>query len=202
MIHRVFAAMLVMASAVPAWADAGGKVVAAKPVAGAGAGNWTVVPAQSEIAFSGSHAGRTFRGVFQKWSAAIRFDPAKLADANATVRIDLASSRTGDKTYDETLPGDDWFNLKKTPVAMFQSTRFRDNGPGKYIADGILTLRDVKVAVSLPFGLTIKGNMASMSGQLTLKRMAYGLGKGSDPAGDWVGLDIPVTIKVTAIRKN
>jgi polyisoprenoid-binding protein YceI len=179
---------------------------AAKPVASKPAkrlsDEWVVVPAKSSIAYSGTHAGRIFNGTFSSWTAAIRFDPAKLAEANATVRIMLASSKTGDKTYDETLPGDDWFDVAKTPVAMFQSQRFRATEPGKYVADGVLTMRNVKVPVSLPFSLTIVGNSATMSGQVTLKRMAFGLGKTSDAAGDWVGLDIPVTIKVTALRKK
>lgn len=164
--------------------------------------DWLVVPQKSEISFSGTHAGRSFKGSFNSWSAAIRFDPAKLAEANATVRIDLASSKTGDKTYDETLPGGDWFDIARTPVAMFQTQRFRTAGTGKYIADGILTLRNVRVPVSLPFSLAIVGDTATMTGQIVLKRMAFGLGKGSDPGGDWVSLDIPVTLKVTALRKK
>jgi polyisoprenoid-binding protein YceI len=199
---RLCVALFGLASALPVYADAGAKIAPAKPVVALKGADWLVVPTKSEIAFSGTHAGRTFKGVFGKWTAAIRFDPAKLAEANATVRIDLSSSKTGDKTYDETLPGDDWFNIKKTPIAMFQTTRFRETGPGKYSADGVLTLRDVRVPVSLPFTVAINGTTASMSGQLVLKRMAFGLGKGSDATGDWVGLDIPVTIKVAAVRKQ
>ncbi len=188
----------VLAAPPLALAQAAPKPVAAK----AASADWIVVPAKSDIAYSGTHAGRTFNGRFSKWTAAIRFDPARLAEANATVRIDLASSKTGDKTYDETLPGSDWFDVSKAPVAMFQSQRFRANGPGKYIADGVLTLRNMKVPVSLPFSLVIAGNTATMAGQVTLKRMAFGLGKTSDPAGDWVSLDIPVSIKVTATAKK
>lgn len=164
--------------------------------------DWVVVPAKSSISYSGTHAGRTFTGSFSQWSAAIRFDPAKLALANATVRIILSSSKIGDKTYDETLPGADWFDIAKTPVAMFQSQRFRDVSPGKYMVDGILTMRNVKVPVSLPFSLVITGDTATMRGQVTLKRMAFGLGKSSDPSGDWVSLDIPVTVNVTATRRK
>jgi polyisoprenoid-binding protein YceI len=162
--------------------------------------NWAVIPAQSSIGFSATHAGKTFKGVFRKWSAAIRFDPAKLDEANATVRIDLSSAYTGDKTYDKSLPEADWFNIKATPVATFQSQKFRTASPGKYVADGILTLRNVKVPVSLPFTLTIAGDMASMNGDVSLKRMAFGLGAESDAKGDWVSLDIPVSIKVVAKR--
>ncbi len=177
------------------------KPVVKSTAAAALAANWTVVAAQSSIGFSGTHAGRQFKGSFQKWTAAIRFDPARLDEANATVRIDLASAFTGDKTYDKTLPEGDWFNLKATPVATFQSTKFRPGAaPGKYIADGILTLRAVKVPVSLPFTLTMAGEMATMTGDVTLKRMAFGLGAESDASGEWVSLDIPVAVKVVAKR--
>jgi polyisoprenoid-binding protein YceI len=200
-LYALTAALLVSSlAASPVLAQAAKKPLPAKPASVAA--EWVVVPAKSSIAYSGTHAGRTFNGSFSQWTAAIRFDPAKLAEANATVRIMLASSKTGDKTYDETLPGGDWFDIGKTPVAMFQSQRFREITPGKYVADGILTLRNMKVPVSLPFSLAIAGNTATMSGQVTLKRMAFGLGKTSDPSGDWVSLDIPVTVKVTATRKK
>jgi polyisoprenoid-binding protein YceI len=185
-------------AASPVLAQAAKKPLATKSAVA----EWQVIPAISNISYSGTHAGRTFTGSFSQWTAAIRFDPAKLAESNATVRIMLASSKTGDKTYDETLPGADWFDLGRTPVAMFQSQRFREIAPGKYVADGILTLRNMKVPVSLPFSLAIAGDTATMSGQVTLKRMAFGLGKTSDPSGDWVSLDIPVTVRVTATRKK
>jgi polyisoprenoid-binding protein YceI len=161
--------------------------------------NWAMIPAQSSIAFSGTHAGRTFNGTFKKWTATIRFDPQKLDEANATVRIELASAFTGDKTYDKTLPEADWFNVKSTPIATFQSQKFRSTtAPGKYIADGVLTLRNLKVPVSVPFTLAIVGDTATMSGEVSLKRMAFNLGSESDATGAWVSLDIPVKLKVVA----
>jgi polyisoprenoid-binding protein YceI len=161
--------------------------------------NWAVNPVQSSISFSGTHAGRTFTGTFKKWTATIRFDPLKLDEANATVRIELASAFTGDKTYDKTLPEADWFNVKSTPVATFQSQKFRSTAmPGKYIADGVLTLRNIKMPVSMPFTLAIAGDTATMISDVTLKRMAFNLGSDSDSKGDWVSLDIPVKLKVVA----
>ncbi len=194
--RTVLIAALILFSAAPSIAEAPPKKATIPPLTA----NWAIIPAQSSIGFSATHAGKKLNGTFRKWTAAIRFDPAKLDEANATVRIDLGSAFTGDKTYDKSLPEADWFNIKSTPVATFQSQKFRAVAPGKYIADGILTLRNIKMPLSLPFALTIAGDTASMAGDVSIKRMAFALGAESDAKGDWVSLDIPVAIKVVAKR--
>jgi polyisoprenoid-binding protein YceI len=164
------------------------------------ANDWTIVPAQSSIGFSGEHAGTKFVGSFRKWGGAIHFDPAKLAEARALIRIDLTSATTGNKMYDGTLPQSDWFDTAKTREGLFRTTSITASGTG-YVAQGTLSLRGMIVPVTMPFTLSITGKTAVMQGKASVKRMAFGIGKNSDASGEWVSLDIPLTIKVTATRK-
>ena len=161
---------------------------------------WTVVPAESKIAFSGQHAGNTFKGVFEKWEAVISFDPADLAGSKATVTVALASAKTGDATYDKTLPTADWFDAAKGPSGVFETTAFRAMGGDKFEADGALSIRGAKVPVTLAFTFTAIGNTAKLSGTTKLKRTDFGIGKGSDGDGSWVSLDIPVEVSVSLKR--
>ena len=173
--------------------------VAAAPAA---ATQWTVVPEASRISFSGSHAGRAFTGWFEKWSADITFDPADLAGSKAVVRVDLASTSTGDATFDKTLPTSDWLDTARSATATFETTAFRTTGAGAYEADGSLEMRDMKLPVTLAFAVKIEGDTAHMSGRARVKRLDFGIGKGADAGGTWVSLEIPLEITVVARRKD
>jgi cytochrome b561 len=175
-------------------------MVLAFPIA-ALATDWTVVPAQSRIGFSGTHAGKAFKGEFQQWTAEITFDPSDLAKAKATVTVQLASARTGDTTYDKTLPTVDWFDVAKTPAGVFTATGFRALGGDKFEADGTVTIRGFKVPVSLAFTWRPDGDRAMLTGSTKMKRLDFGIGKSSDAPGEWVSLDIPVDVTV-ALQKR
>jgi cytochrome b561 len=161
------------------------------------AGPWTVVPADSKIAFSGTHAGNTFKGTFEKWDAVISFDPADLSGSKATVTVALASAKTGDATYDKTLPTPDWFDAAKGPSGVFETSGFRATGPDTFEADSTLAIRGMKVPVILAFTFKVTGDTAKLVGKTKLKRLDFGIGKGSDGDGSWVALDIPVDVSVS-----
>lgn len=161
------------------------------------AGPWTVVPGESSIGFSGEHAGTKFKGTFEKWEAAINFDPADLAGSKATVTVVMASAKTGDATYDKTLPTADWFNVAVTPTGVFETSAFRSVGAEMFEADATLSIRGVKVPVVFSFGFKVDGDTAKLVGKTALKRVAFGIGKGSDGDGTWVSLDIPVDVRVS-----
>lgn len=167
----------------------------------ADAATWTVVPAQSRIAFGGVHAGKAFSGVFETWQAVIDFDPANPAAGSVLVTVDLASAKTGDKLYDGTLPGPDWLNVGGAPKAQFSAKQFKPLGGTRYETTGMVTLRSVVVPVVLTFDLVVEGQTARATGTARLKRLDFGIGKESDDAGAWVSLEIPVTISVVAKRQ-
>jgi polyisoprenoid-binding protein YceI len=157
---------------------------------------WTIVPAESKIAFSGEHAGTKFKGTFEKWDAVIAFDPANLAASKATVTVQLASAKTGDTTYDKTLPTIDWFDIAKGPTGVFETTGFRSLGADKYEADATLSLRGIKMPVVFTFDFKATGDTAKLIGKAEVKRMDFGIGKTSDATGAWVSLSIPLEVTV------
>lgn len=167
----------------------------------ASASNWAVVPAQSSLTFSAKWNGADIEGRFPKFTAAIAFDPAKLAEARVDAVIDLSAATTADKQVNGSLPGSDWFDVKKAPTARFQATSFTQVKPGQYLAKGTLTMRGLSVPVSLPFTLAINGNTAVMAGQTVLDRRSFKIGMESDAEGAWVGFPVPVKVKITAVRK-
>ncbi|MFZ5671211.1 MAG: YceI family protein [Pseudomonadota bacterium] len=177
---------LAAAMAAPAWA--------------APAPAWTVDKAASRVTFSSSFDGGAFTGRFQRWDAAIRFDPANLAGSSVTASFDTASAVTGDATRDEALPEADWFAAARFPKATFKATAFRALGGGRYQAIGDLTIRGVTKPLTLPFSLAITGDTARMTASIGLNRLAFGVGQGDWKTTETVPATVTVNIDLTARR--
>jgi polyisoprenoid-binding protein YceI len=163
---------------------------------------WSVDKATSKLGFTGAMNGQAFNGGFGRWDAQIAFDPNNLAASHVTATIDMASAKTGDQTRDEALPTDDWFAVKAFPKATFTSSKITAASPGRYVAQGALTIRNVTRPVSLPFSLAITGDTAKMSGALPLDRSVFGVGQGQFKGGDTVALKVQVNVAITAKRAH
>ena len=164
------------------------------------AADFAVDPAQSSIAFSGTHVGNKFTGKFEKWDATIKFDPANLATSKIEVTIDTTSAKTGNSMYDGTLPTADWFDVKKFPQAKYVSTDIRKNEDGSFTAKGDLTIRDKTQSIMFTFKLPadLKTAPITTSFSLPLDRIALGLGATSDAKAEWVGKDITLDVNISA----
>lgn len=162
------------------------------------ASDWKVDPAQSVIRFSGTHAGKPFEGVFEKWTAEISFSSENLPAARVRVEIDTASATTGNGLYDGTLKGEDWFNVGVFPVAVFEAQQFSHLGGDTYRAEGTLTIRGKALPFVFDFTLHIDGSTARMQASSELDRIAFGLGVKSDSKAAWVSKMIGLTLKVGA----
>src|SRR5688572_20829332 len=71
----------------------------------------------SRLQFTTSVDGEDFTGRFDKFDAAIRFDPADLAGSRFEVRIALNSARTDNAERDEALLGPEFFDSVARPEA-------------------------------------------------------------------------------------
>ena len=164
-------------------------------------GNWIVDKAESKIEFLGVQKGKSFTGKFTDYDALINFDPDDLASSYVKVVIDMSSAEAGDEERNESLPGKDWFNVKTFPQAVFESSEFTLISGSDYTAQGTLTIRDKSLPVTLPFTLTISGDIAEMTSEgLTLDRTDYGVGQGVWSKGEWVDKNVAVNIRVVANR--
>ena len=173
-------------------------IVAIAPVANAA--DWQVSKAESSIALSGTHAARPFSGKFNDWTAEIDFDPEAPDQASVVVVVTTASAETGTALYDKTLPNTEWFDVANYPDATFATDSITALGDGQYEATGTLTIKGQETPVDLPFVLTIEGDRAAMQAEVTLDRIALGMGTKSDPDAAWVSQEIPVTITLVATR--
>ncbi len=163
-------------------------------------GNWQVDKQKSDLSFTFTHVRRQVTGHFKAWDAAISFDPQNLSAAHILARIDLASAKTGEATYDTPLPQADWFDVDHNRMAVFESKDVQENGPHTYNANGTLSLRGVSAPATLVFTLTIDGDTASASGGLMLDRLTFGIGKNADAKAEYVKNPVKVIVQIAATR--
>lgn len=161
---------------------------------------WSVDKAASRIGFRSSFGGDAVTGAFTRWDAQILFDPKALAGSKVAVSIDPASAATGDRDHDGALPTADWFDTAHFPRASFTASSFKDLGGGRYLALGVLSIRGVAKPLALPFTLSITGDQARMTSQVSINRSAFGVGRGQFASADTVPLEVGVVISLTAKR--
>ncbi|ESQ89258.1 hypothetical protein ABAC460_13250 [Asticcacaulis sp. AC460] len=159
---------------------------------------WTLQKTGTSLGWSTTFQGETIDGAFDRFSADIAFDPDRLEASRVTVRIDLASSRSGDADRDTTVQGGQFFATEQFPQAVFDAKRFTAIGNGRYIAHGKLTLHGVTRAVDLPFTLSIKGDRATVSGETVVDRTVFGVGSGEFTGTDMVPAKVKVVVRLNA----
>jgi polyisoprenoid-binding protein YceI len=141
----------------------------------------------SKVGFSGEHAGMKFSGRFEKWEASLVLPPQQNPQIKAS--FDLSSAKTGDFTYDSTLPEGDWFDVKNHPEGTFISDSVDEVEAG-YEVRGELTLK----GVSKPQIFTLNKTNTGLLAEFDIDRLAYGIGVESDPEAEWVSRNITISL--------
>ncbi|MEY2758927.1 MAG: hypothetical protein RIR33_2705 [Pseudomonadota bacterium] len=173
---------------------------------------WTVDYARSSLTFRAGYQGDEFEGRFPDWTAQIQLDTAAAPnpdtpiDGYIRVAIPMAKVSTGEPYFDESVTQGDWFDVGKHPEAIFEVTGgVYKLSETQYEATGVLKLKGVDHPIRLPFTLSLEGNTATARGEVTLQRLALGVGAGTPakPEGnaEWVANDVAVVINVIATRQ-
>jgi polyisoprenoid-binding protein YceI len=192
--------MIAQLSRVPALACA--LLVAGGAMSGTQAAQWQVDLAASSLTFEASVFGSSVPGSFERWDADISFDETDLTSSSVEVVITMESATTNDATRDSSLVSDDWFAVTAHPQARLVSTAFRNTGDGTFEMDADLTMRGQTQAITLPFALEDLGDGSVRAvGTVTVDRTDYGIGQGDFTSGATVGVDVPISIDISAKPK-
>jgi polyisoprenoid-binding protein YceI len=133
---------------------------------------------ESTVSFVYRQMNVPVEGRFGKFSAQLKFDPAKPAAGSASIDIDLASIDAGSPEANDEVAGKLWFNTKITPTARFVASSFRSVGGNRYEAVGKLTIKGRTHDVVAPFSFTSHGRAGIAGGSLTINRADFGIGEG------------------------
>jgi polyisoprenoid-binding protein YceI len=178
-------------------------LLAAAP-ASAAVPHWTLVHEKSSITFRPRQMGTEFKGTFGVFSADIFFSPADLKDSKASIDVQIGTAHTGAPDRDENLKGKELFDVAQFPDAKFETKSIEKTGPDAYKAEGVLTIRNIALPVTLPFKLVIteekNGQMATMDGTVMLDRSKFQIGAGQWADTSIIANEVPVDIHVVAVN--
>ena len=161
---------------------------------------WVVDREKSRLAIQIIQMGNPVEGDFTQWDAAIAFDPDDLARAKVSVNVDVASISLG--AVSDQARGANFLNAAAHPVAQFVSDSFAAIGPGSYEAQGQLTLAGHSQPLTLPFTLHITGDRATMEGEVTIERLAFGIGEKGFSKDDQLGFGVLVKVTLEAEKAS
>lgn len=161
-----------------------------------GASNWTVE--DGTLSITVTQLGSPVTGTFADWQAAIDFEEEVGADGtNGTVEVSVATGSLTLGSVTTQATGAEFLAAGEFPTATFVGD-IRPEGGG-YVTEGIFGLRGVEMPLTLPFELTVEGEMARMTGQVGLDRRDFGLGE-TYPDESSVGFGVSVDVDLTARR--
>lgn len=130
---------------------------------------------------------KTVKGSFAQLEGEVNFNPNEPAKSSFSACVNAATVNTGNRKRDEHLRADDFFNTDVHPTICFTSTGVSKTPLG-WVASGQLSLLNTTKDVLIPF--TFSDN--AIDGQLTIRRLDYGLGAntGTFTVGDDVRIAV------------
>ncbi len=158
--------------------------------------------AKSNVAFSYKQMGVGMDGKFKKFAAQLSFDPAKPANAKATLEIDLASIDTGSSEADQEVTGKSWFNTNAFPKAVFVSSQIKPSGANQFEVTGKLTIKGQSKDISFPLKQTAQGNVGVFNGSFVMRRADFKIGEGMWAKFDTVANEVQVMFQITALASK
>ena len=120
--------------------------------------------------------GAAVSGSLPDWAAEIRFDETPVDGKNGHVRVSIDTRTLTLGSVTDQAKGPEFFDVANHPKATFTADLL--TGPAGQTAQGILALRGLEQPITLPFTLTITGDTARMTGEVTLDRRDFGIGAG------------------------
>lgn len=153
------------------------------------------VDSNNAVTFVIKNFGIDTKGEFRGLKGNIQWNEENPAASTINVSVDANTINTNIDSRDKELKDETYFNTDKYPLISFVSTGIT-SGSGSYKATGSLTMKGVTKTISFPFTATKTANGYLFSGNFTVNRLDFGIGKSSMVLGD----DVDVSLKVQAMQ--
>lgn len=156
-----------------------------------------VDPSKSQIRFVTRQMNVPVEGAFRKFDATVTFDPAKPEATKAEFEVDLGSIDLGNAEGETEAKRKLWLNVDAFPKAKFVATSVKQAGPGKYLAEGNLTIKGTTQKIVVPLTMTEAAGARVVEGKFPLKRLQYKIGEGQWSDTDTVADEVLVRFRFT-----
>ncbi|HKY92394.1 MAG TPA: YceI family protein [Nevskiaceae bacterium] len=115
-------------------------------------------------------------GSFQMFSGEVAYDPANVAASSASISVDTASFDLGDEEYNAEVRKKEWLDASAHKTATFKSTSIKPLGPGKFEAEGTLTLKGKSQPAKSTVTVKPEGTAQRFDGEITVSRSTFAIG--------------------------
>jgi len=183
-------------------------VAAAGSAASAGAQDMQFVKdaAHSEINFVAESRLLDAHGFWEKWDAALTFNPTAWEKSSVKITIDTRSVNTRVAMRDNHLRSNDFFAADSFPQITFVSKIVNKLGDTRLNVTGDLTIRGVTKTVTIPATLAFwddAGKTGRFKGQFIVRRNEFGVGFNppGNPIADEVAVDVNLTFRQAPAAK-
>lgn len=141
--------------------------------------------------------GSEVTGTFSDWTAAITFDETVETGKAGAVDVTIAIGSLSLGSVTDQAMGPDYFDTNLFPTATYTADIIAV--VDGYEAQGTLTIRDQSMPLTLPFGLSVRDDTASMSATAQLDRRDFNVGNNmADEAS--LAFAVGVSVNLTATR--
>lgn len=145
-----------------------------------------------EVAFVARAGGVPAEGTVQNYKTDVQFDPGAPEQASLRLIFDMRSTSTGSSMADRAALSEEFLDAERYPTAELTAKGAKPAGEGKYLMEGLLTLKGVTKPIQLPVSIKItEGNKAALRGETTVNRFDFGVGPES-----YMGLILDKDVKV------
>jgi polyisoprenoid-binding protein YceI len=149
----------------------------------------------SELRFVSRQMGVPVEGRFQRFSAQVKFDPARLDDSRIAFTVDTGSARIN-RDADAELPKPVWFNVAQFPQALFESSRIRRLEGNRFEVTGKLSIKGLSSDVVVPVTLAQNGSTTTATGSFPIRRLAFRIGEKEWADTSMVADEVQVRFKI------
>jgi polyisoprenoid-binding protein YceI len=158
-------------------------------------GNWRVDTANAKVSFTVEGPFGTVHGSFTGLEANINFNEKNLSGSSIAANIDAKTVSTGVSLRNSDLRNKEiWLNTDKFPRISFKSNKI-EKSAGGFKVSGDLTIKGITKPVDIPFTFTNKESSGIFSGQFTIKREDYNIGKPGGSVGEIITIILTVPVK-------
>lgn len=150
----------------------------------------------STITFKIKNAGFYVDGYLKGFEGKVVFAPNALSGSSIEASVKTETINTGNKSRDNHLRKDDYFNAEKYPKISMKSKRIANSQSGDFIGYFDLTIRDVTKEVKIPFTYKENNGVGTFKGNFTINRRDYKVGDNSMVLGDMVIIDVEIEVSL------
>ena len=133
----------------------------------------------SEITFTIKNFGFNVPGNFSQFIASSNFSARNLQGSFLNVKISVASIFTDSEARDKHLLEVDYFNIKKYPNILFESSVIEKITPSKYLLKGFITIKGIKKRIQTTLKVTSSKTTLTFLTDFSLNRRDFGVGGSS-----------------------